>query len=152
MTESADSAVQGSQHERLPTMLLLRAAGSVVLRVGPSTTPVEAALDRLERPQFYRHQPFQSSASPLTVLTLSSKLHNDTAECTFFCIQLGPAASASSLKFAKAPTSLATGVWAHGQSGGRLPAAGRCVSGALQVARRQQRQKPWRPRGHTLEP
>ena len=54
--ESADSTVQGSQQERLPTMLLLRAAGSVVMREGPSTTPVEAALNRLERPQFYRHQ------------------------------------------------------------------------------------------------
>ncbi len=35
----------------LLTMLLLRAVGSILV-VGPSTTPVEAALDRFERPQF----------------------------------------------------------------------------------------------------
>ena len=44
----------------LPTMLLLRAVGSILV-VGPSTTPVEAALDRFERPQFCRASlPFSS--------------------------------------------------------------------------------------------
>ena len=38
---------------RLLTILLLRAISSILV-VGPSTTPVEAALDRFERPQFCR--------------------------------------------------------------------------------------------------
>ncbi len=43
-------------------MLRLRALGSILV-VGPSTTPVEAALERFERPQFCKGFPSQQQKS-----------------------------------------------------------------------------------------
>jgi len=126
---------------RLPTMLLLQARGSI-FREGPSTTPVEAALDRFERPQFCERPKL-----------LSSWLYSDTGTSNF----------AHDGQSADNARNLLSGVCAltmrdvfkirheaYRKASGCLSAAGGCIPGALQMAGWQQRRKLWGPRGHTI--